>query len=113
MSKYAVIQHSGKQFRVAEGDEVELDKINLDEGKKIDFKDVLLFVDGEKVSIGQPVLSSVVVEGKVISHYKGPKIRVATYKAKSRHRKVKGFRPQHTRIKIEKITIESPSKKNK
>jgi large subunit ribosomal protein L21 len=107
--KYAVFKFQGHQFKVKKGDEVDLDKLGLEEGKKIKFADVLLLVDDEKVAIGQPVLPGVVVEAKVLANFKGKKIRVATFKAKSRYRRVKGFRAQLTKVKIEKIT--APKKK--
>lgn len=108
--KYAVIQTSGRQYKVQEGDEIRLDKVDLQEGKKINFDQVLLFVDNDKVKLGQPYLQDVSVRGEVLSHFKGEKIRVATYKAKSRYRRVKGFRAQLTRVKIEKITPKKSKK---
>jgi len=65
----------------------------------------LLLVDGEKANIGQPLIKNAQVKAKILDQFKGKKIRVATYKAKSRYRRVKGSRPQLTKIKIEKITV--------
>jgi len=101
--KYAVIRTGGKQYRVAEGDEIEVDKLESEKGKVVTFDEVLLFVDGDKVKVGQPLVKGVKVKAKVVDQLKGKKIRVATYKAKARYRRVKGFRSRLTKVKIEKI----------
>ena len=102
MDKFAVIRIAGKQYRVAEGEEILVDK--LSNVKKVE-PEVLLVVDGEKVEIGTPVLSKAKVTVKVITEIeKGEKIRVFKYKAKSRQRKHVGFRAQHTRLLVEKIS---------
>jgi large subunit ribosomal protein L21 len=98
--KYAIIKTGGKQYRVSEGDEVEIEKIDTPEGKAVIFAEVLLLVDDKKIKIGQPQVKGARVKAKVLSHFKGQKIRVATYKAKSRYRRVKGHRQQLTRVKI-------------
>lgn len=102
MDKFAVIRIGGKQYRVSEGDEILIDK--LVNQTKIE-PEVLLFVDGEKIEIGTPVLTKVSVKVKVLTELeKGEKIRVFKYKAKSRQRKHLGFRPQYTRLLVEKIS---------
>ena len=103
MSKFTVIKIGSSQYKVAEGDEIDVDKIEGKKGSKLTFNQVLLLIDGEKVSVGQPLVKGVQIEAKILEQFKGKKIRVATYKAKSRYRRVKGFRPQLTKIKIEKI----------
>jgi len=102
---YAVIKIQGKQFKVKEGDEIELEKLAIKEGEKLQIKEVLLLVDNQEVKIGCPYLENVTIQAEVIKQHKGKKIRVATFKAKSRYRRVKGFRPQLTRVKIKKITV--------
>ena len=101
--KYAVVKISGSQFKVAEGDELVVDKIEGKKGEIIDFQEVLLLVDGQKKKIGQPLVKGLGVKAKIVDQLKGKKIRVATYKAKSRYRRVKGHRSLLTKIKIEKI----------
>lgn len=102
--KYAVVKIGGRQYKVAEKDEVVLDRLPQEEKKKVNFSEVLLVVNGKKVKIGQPYVKGAGAAAVVLAHFKGEKIRVATYKAKSRYRRVKGFRPQLTKIKIESIT---------
>ncbi len=104
MKKYAIVKIAGFQYKVAEGDELKVNKLNSGKGKSITFEEVLLIAGDSQVKIGQPLVKGAQVKAKVLEELKGKKIRVATYKAKSRQRRVKGFRPLLTRIKIEKIT---------
>jgi len=103
MAKYAVIRLQGKQYRVQEKDEILVGKIS--DLKKIE-PEVLLFVDEGKTNVGKPVLKDVKVKVKVVAELeKGEKIDVYKFKAKSRYRKHIGFRPQYTRLLVEKISI--------
>jgi len=101
--KYAVVKIGGTQYKVSEGDELEVDKLPQKEGEKVEFPDVLLIANNGEVKIGQPTVKRVVIKAKILSHLKGKKIRVARFKAKSRYRKVTGFRASLTKVKIEKI----------
>jgi large subunit ribosomal protein L21 len=103
MSKYAVIQLLGKQHQVAEGDTIVVDKVPQEEGKKFDITDVLLVVDGDKISVGQPTVDKAKVTLSVVAQGKGEKILVAKYKSKSRYRKVNGHRQLQSTLKVEKI----------
>lgn len=98
--RYAVIRIRGRQYKVSEGDEILVDKLAEGEVKP----EILLFVDGDKVLVGKPLVEKVKVQLSVVSpEEKGDKIRVQTYKAKSRYRKTKGFRPRYTRLRVGKI----------
>jgi len=102
VNKFAVIRIGGKQYRVSEGEEILVDK--LSDTKKVT-PEVLLFVDGEKVEVGTPVLSKAKVSVKVLAELeKGEKVDIFKYKAKSRERRHVGFRPQHTRLLVETIS---------
>ncbi len=103
MVKYAIIKSGGKQYKVVEGGFVEVDKIDLEEGKDFAFEDVLLVSSDGVAKIGQPQVKGATVSGKIVAQVKGDKIRVAKFKAKARYRRVQGFRAQLTRVKIEKI----------
>ncbi len=103
MKKYAIVKIGGTQYKVAEGDEIEVDKIDSEKGKTLSFDQVLLLAEDNKVKIGQPLIKGAQIKAKMLDQIKGEKVRVATYKAKSRSRKVKGFRASLTKIKIEKI----------
>lgn len=99
--KYVVIKYQGHQYKVAEGQEILIDKL-LDKSEP----EVLLFVDEGKTKIGKPVLKDVKVKVKILSELeKGEKIDIYKFKAKSRYRRHTGFRPQYTKLLIEKISI--------
>ncbi len=102
--KYAVVEINQKQYKVKEGEELNVDKIEGDKGKKLTFDKVLLFINEKKRKIGTPHIRGAKVTAEILDQFKGKKIRVATYKAKSRYRRVIGHRSQLTKIKIKKIT---------
>ncbi len=99
--KYAVVDIAGKQYKIEEGQELIVDRLEAD-GKTV-FDKVLLVVDGDKAEVGSPEVSGAKIEAEVLENLKGEKIRVLKYKAKSRYRKVRGFRASQTKIKITKI----------
>ena len=105
MSKIAVIKTGGKQYKVAEGDKIQIEKIEGKEGKKVDFKDVLLVADtkGTDVVIGDPIVKSAKVTGTIEKQYKDKKVTVIKYKSKIRYRKKIGHRQSKTLVKIESI----------
>lgn len=100
MSKYAVVRIGGKQYKAEEGKEILVDK--LTDPKKVG-TEVLLFVDGEKVEVGKPTLKTEVKVKVVTEMEKGEKVEIYKYKAKSRYKKHTGFRPQYTRLLVQKI----------
>ncbi|MEP7167500.1 MAG: 50S ribosomal protein L21 [Candidatus Woesebacteria bacterium] len=102
--KYAVISLGGKQHVVTEGEKLEINRLENEVSDAFDIKDVLLVVDGDTRSIGAPLVAGAKVAVKVVSHDKGDKIRVATFKAKSRQRKVRGHRQPLTTVEIVSIT---------
>ena len=91
---YAIIESCGKQYKVAEGDVVFFEKLDVEEGKKVTFDKVILVSNEGKIEVGAPNVKGVKVEGKVVSHGKGKKIRVYKYKAKKNYRRTQG----HTTI---------------
>lgn len=101
----AVVKVKGHQYLVEKGQEILIDKTGYKKGEKFSCEDVLLIItDDQKVIIGNPLVKGAKVEFAVLENEKGKKIRVARYKAKSRYRKVKGFTPQYTKVKVSKIT---------
>ena len=100
---YAIIKTGGKQYKVAEGDEIIVEKLEVEEGGEVTFEEVLTVVDGENVKIGQPLVSGAKVSGKVVKNGKGPKIRIFKFKHKTNYRRRQGHRQPFTKVKIEKI----------
>ena len=110
---YAVIQTGGKQYKVSVGDEILIDRLNIEKGKEYSFPEVLLIRSDNKTVIGNPYVTGGKVAGKVLDHIKGDKIRVAKFKAKVRYRRVIGFRPFYSRVLIEKIELSEEKKRKK
>jgi large subunit ribosomal protein L21 len=108
---YAVIKSGGKQYKISEGDVIEIDRLSLKKEENVVFKEVLLTSIDEKVEIGKPFLADVTVSGKIIDQFRGVKVRVAKFKAKSRYRRATGFRAELSKVKIDKIN--SSAKKTK
>lgn len=109
--KYAVINSGSKQYKVSEGDVVLVDRLaDVKANDTYDFPQVLLYVDGETREVGMPTLAGVSVTGKVLEEVRGPKVRVAKFKAKARYRRVTGFRASLTKVQIEKISAKGKAK---
>ncbi len=104
MATLAVIQTGGKQYLVREGQELKIEKLDLDVGASISF-DVLLMSDeeGTTTQVGSPTLSGAKVSATVLEQDRTKKVSVIKYKSKSRYRRNVGHRQPYTRIKIDKI----------
>ena len=100
---YAVVATGGKQYKVAEGETLRVEKLNGDVGAEVAFDKVLLFSDGESVKIGQPVLEGATVHGHIVDQNKAKKILVFKYKRRKRYRRKQGHRQMYTEVKIDKI----------
>lgn len=111
--KYAVIISGGTQYRINEGEEILVDKLPEKSGEKIVFDKVLFFRTDDKILIGSPYLAQVMVSGKILSEEKGKKIHIIKFKAKAHYRRRIGFRPQYTKILIEKINLKEKETKKK
>jgi large subunit ribosomal protein L21 len=101
--KYAVVKSGGKQYRISEGDILEIEKIDQADKKDFIFENVLLITENGEVKVGNPFLTNVSVKASIVGETKGEKIRVSKYKAKVRYRRVTGHRQKYTKVKIEKI----------
>ena len=108
---YAIIESCGKQYKVAEGDVVFFEKLDVEEGKKVTFDKVILVSNDGKIEVGTPNVKGVKVEGKVVSHGKGKKIRVYKYKAKKNYRRTQGHRQPYTKVEITKVAVAAPKAK--
>lgn len=104
--KYAIVESGGKQFRAVEGSTIEVDLLPVEPGKDLTLDQVLLLVDGEKISVGTPSVKGVQVQASVVDHFKGPKLIIFKYQAKKRIRVKTGHRQTYTRLMINKIEVE-------
>lgn len=102
--KYVVIKTGGKQYKVSEGDIIEVERLSPVPNEAFGFSEVLLYAGEGLVKIGNPFLSDVKVSGVILEHTKGNKIRVAKYKAKVRYRRVMGHRQSLTKVRIDAIS---------
>ena len=100
---YAVVKIGGSQYKIEEGQVLEVSKLEKKPEETFEIGEILLVVDGEKIKVGQPLVSGVKITAKVLEQFKGEKIRVARFKSKVRHRRVRGFRALLTKIQITQI----------
>ena len=101
----AVIVTGGKQYTVAEGDVLYIEKLNAEAEAVVKFEEVLAVLDGENSKIGAPVVEGAAVEAKVVKNGKGKKIHVLRYKAKKAEKKKIGHRQPYTKVEITKIAL--------
>ena len=100
---YAIIESCGKQYKVSEGDVVFFEKLDVAEGEKVTFENVVLVGEGETVKVGAPYVKGAKVEGTVVSHGKGKKIIVFKMKPKKNYRRKQGHRQPYTKVEIKSI----------
>ena len=101
----AVIVTGGKQYVVAEGDVLFVEKLGAEAEQTVKFEQVLAVLDGEKTKVGAPTVEGAVVEAKVVKNGKGKKIDVLKYKAKKNEKKKIGHRQPYTKVEITKIAL--------
>jgi large subunit ribosomal protein L21 len=104
---YAIIKTGGRQFRVAEGDTLDVDLLDVEPGKTATFGDVLLFADGKDVTHGKPLVSGAKVTAEVLEQRKGKKVVAFKYKRRKGYHRTVGHRRKLTRIKIKSINLGS------
>ena len=100
---YAIIKTGGKQYKVAEGDTIKVEKLNAQVGDTVTFDDVKLLTKDEKAIIDKKELESVKVEGKVIAQEKAKKVIVLKFKRRKGYKRKKGHRQSLTKLQITKI----------
>ena len=102
---YAVIKTGGKQFKVTEGDTLKVEKLSTEVGKALNINSVLTLVDGDKVTIGTPIVKGASVDATIVSHGKGDKVKIFKMNRRKGYRKSQGHRQTFTEIKIDKIAV--------
>ena len=101
---YAIVDIAGKQFKVTQDQFVYAPKMAGEEGASVEFSQVLLIGNGDKVEVGAPAVAGASVSGKILGHVKGDKVIVFKKKRRKGYRKKNGHRQDFTKILIEKIT---------
>ncbi len=100
---YAIIQTGGKQYRVAEGDILDVEKLALEAGQSTTFTDILMLADGDTVSIGAPFVDKASVKAEVVEQWKGEKVIAFKFRRRKGYHRTVGHRRQLTKLKITSI----------
>lgn len=100
---YAVIKTGGKQYTVKEGDVLKVELLPDDAGKTIEFAEVLMLTDGDKVTCGTPFIDKAIVKAEVIDHGRHKKIKIIKFRRRKHHKKQMGHRQYYTQVKITAI----------
>jgi large subunit ribosomal protein L21 len=104
---YAIIRTGGRQFRVAEGDTLDVDLLDVEPGKTATFGNVLLFADGKDVTHGSPLVAGAKVTAEVVEQRKDKKVVAFKYKRRKGYHRTVGHRRKLTRVKIKTIDVGS------
>ena len=111
INMYAVIETGGKQYRVQNGDQICVEKLNVEDGAQVVFDKVLVCGEGADIKVGTPYLEGITVEGEAVESGKGKKVVIFKYKAKKDYRKKQGHRQPYTLVEITAIAGEkAPAK---
>ena len=100
---YAVIKTGGKQYRVAPGEKIKVETLEAEVGATIVLDQVLMVADGEAVKVGTPTVAGAQVSATVVSHGRGPKIRIFKMRRRKHYQKTQGHRQNYTEIRVEAI----------
>lgn len=100
---YAVIKTGGKQYTVKEGDVLKIELLPEDAGKEVKFTDVLMVVDGDKVTCGTPTIAKMTVKAEILDHGRHKKVRIIKFRRRKHHMKQMGHRQYYTQVKITAI----------
>ncbi|RUO42935.1 50S ribosomal protein L21 [Aliidiomarina taiwanensis] len=100
---YAVFQSGGKQHRVTEGQTVRLEKLEAATGDTVEFENVLMLSDGDKVTIGAPFIAGGKVTAEVVAHGRGDKVKIVKFRRRKHSRTQMGHRQWYTEVKITSV----------
>ena len=100
---YAVIKTGGKQYRVAPGENIKIESLEADVGATIVLDQVLMVADGEAVKVGTPTVAGAKVSATVVSHGRGPKVRIFKMRRRKHYQKTQGHRQNYTEIRVDAI----------
>jgi len=101
---YAVIKTGGKQYRVSSGEKIKVEQIPADVGSQITLDQVLMVADGDKVSIGAPLVAGATVHATVVAHGRADKVHIFKMRRRKHYRKSGGHRQNYTEIQIGEIS---------
>jgi len=102
---YAIIKTGGRQYRVAEGDTIDVDLVDVEAGKTATFADVLMFADGKNLTHGDPLISGAKVTAEVVEQRKDKKVIAFKFRRRKGYHRTVGHRRKLTRVKIKSINV--------
>lgn len=102
---YVVVDIAGQQFKVEQGQEVFVNRLEGEECEKVKFEKVLLVDDNGAVKIGTPIVEGAAIDAQIVSHLRGDKVVVFKKKRRKGYQKSNGFRQDLSKVLIEKITV--------
>ncbi len=102
---YVVVDIAGQQFKVEQGQEVFVNRLEGEEGEKVKFEKVLLVDNDGKIKVGKPLVKGAAIDAQIISHVRGDKVVVFKKKRRKGYQKSNGFRQDLSKVLIEKITV--------
>lgn len=102
---YAIVEQGGKQYRVAEGDVLEVASLRAEPGERVSLGRVLLVGADDRVEVGAPALERATVTATVLGHGQGRKVTVVKYKPKKHYRRKVGHRQGYTRVRVDAISL--------
>jgi large subunit ribosomal protein L21 len=100
---YAVIKTGGKQYKVAPGDMVKVEKLDAKKGDTIEIKDVFMVADGDRVTVGKPTVANATVTAEVLGEGRGEKLLIFKHRRRKGFRKTTGHRQDFTTLKVKEI----------
>ena len=100
---YAVIKTGGKQYRVVQGERLKVEKLDVEVGGTVTLDQILLVSDGDKTTIGSPIVKGAKVKATVLAHGRGDKVMIFKMRRRKHYRKTQGHRQSFTEIKIDAI----------
>lgn len=101
---FAVIKSGGKQYRVSQGDKLRVETLDAEEGASINLDQVLMVGEGDKVTVGAPLVSGAAVSAKVLTHGRGKKIDIVKFRRRKHYRRQMGHRQNYTEVEITGIS---------
>lgn len=97
---FAVIKTGGKQYRVSQGDKLRVESLDAEAGESINLDQVLMVGEGDKVTVGAPLVSGAAVSAKVLTHGRGKKVDIVKFRRRKHYRRQMGHRQNYTEVEI-------------
>jgi large subunit ribosomal protein L21 len=100
---YAVIRTGGKQYKVTQGDTLDVEALPAAQGADVELDEVLMLIDGDKVTVGTPTVAGAKVLAQVVGHGRGEKVKIIKFRRRKHYRRLMGHRQNYTRLQITRI----------